>query len=267
MTTRVTQGRGTALVTGASTGIGLELAKVLALNGHPLVIVARNRERLNALARQLESEYGISVIAYAKDLSQPDAANDLWAEVSKSNFTLDFLVNNAGVGVYGEFQKAPAETLQRMQVLNVLALTTLTRLALPGMLERKRGRILNLASMVSYQPGGPQMAVYYATKAYVMSFSEGLGRELKGSGVTVTALCPGPTRTAFEENSGAGETLIYRYRLFPTAKEVAAAGYRGMMRGQRAVLPGLMTKLLAFAGELTPRTVALEVNRYLLRRA
>ena len=258
--------QGTALVTGASTGIGFELARVLASNGHPLVVVARNYETLKAVATQLQSEYSVPVSVYAKDLSKPGAAGELWTELSKANVTVEVLVNNAGVGVYGEFQRESPEALQQMLVLNVLALTTLTRLALPGMLERERGRILNLASVVSYQPGGPRMAAYYATKAYVLSFSKGLARELKDSGLTVTALCAGPTMTAFEQRSGAGETVLYRYRLFPTAEQVAAAGYRGMMRGRRVVIPGLVTKILAFAGELPPRTIALEVNRWLLKR-
>ena len=266
MTTRRTEGKGTALVTGASTGIGFELTQVLALNGHPLVIVARTSERLRTLATELERKYGIGVSVYAKDLSEPGAADELWRELSHSGTTVDLLVNNAGVGIYGELASESTEALQRMQTLNMVALTTLTRLALAGMLERKAGRILNLASVVSYQPGGPRMTAYYATKAYVLSFSKGLARELKGTGVTVTALCPGPTSTAFEESSRAGETILYKYKLFPTAKAVAVAGYRGMMRGRRVVLPGLMTKILAFAGELPPRTIALEVNQWLLKR-
>ena len=149
-------------------------------------------------------------------------------------------------------------------MVNVLALTTLTRLALPGMLARRQGRILNVASVVGYQPGGPRMAVYYATKAYVLSFSKGLARELDGTGVTVTALSPGVTKSAFEERSGASATPLYRFVPKTTAEAVARAGYRAMMRGRRVVIPGLVAKLLSFAGELPPRIVALEVNRWLL---
>jgi uncharacterized protein len=266
MTIQGTVGPGTALVTGASTGIGLELSRVLASNGHPLVIVARNSERLTTLASKLRSDYGVPVGVCVKDLSEPGAAGKLWEEVSRSNTAVDVLVNNAGVGSYGHFQEESPEALQRMQMLNVLALTTLTRLALPGMLQRRAGRVLNLASVVGYQPGGPRMAVYYATKAYVLSFSKGLARELKGSGVTVTTLCPGPTRTAFEQSSGAGETLLYKYNLFPNAEAVAIAGYHGMMHGRRIVVPGLITKFLAFAGELPPRIIALRVNEWLLKQ-
>jgi short-subunit dehydrogenase len=151
-----------------------------------------------------------------------------------------------------------------MQMVNVVALTTLTRLALPGMLTRRRGRIMNVASVVGYQPGGPRMAVYYATKSYVLAFSRGLARELDGSGVSVTALSPGVTRSSFEQTAGAGDTILYRWTPQMTAEAVARAGYVGMMRRRRTVIPGVVTKLMAFAGELPPRAIALQVNRWLL---
>jgi uncharacterized protein len=255
----------TALVTGASSGIGLELARVLAANDHPLVIVSRDGEKLKAVAGQLQAEYGLPVSAFANDLSQPGAAEHLWLDVSESNITVDILINNAGIGVYGEFQSESLDALKRMQMLNVVALTALTSLALPGMLARKRGKILNLASVVGYQPGGPRMAVYYATKSYVLSFSKGLARELDGSGVSVTALSPDLTRSSFEEKAGASGTALYRFIPQMSARAVAIAGYRGMMRRHRVVLPGLATKIRAFAGELPPRVIALEVNRLLLK--
>jgi short-subunit dehydrogenase len=266
MSTQQNGQRETALVTGASTGIGYEFARVLAANGHPLVIVARDREKLTALAEQLQREYGISVSALAKDLSEPGAAQGLWSELSESKLRIDILVNNAGVGAYGEFQDAPLEELERMQMLNVVALTSLTRLAVPEMLARKHGRILNVASIVGYQPGGPRMAVYYATKAYVLSFSKGLAKELAGSGVSVTALSPGLTKSSFEARAGASGTALYRFFPQMSAKAVAIAGYHGMMRGRKVVLPGIAAKLLAFAGELPPRALALEVNHLLLKR-
>ena len=266
MATRQNGQKGTALVTGASTGIGLELARVLAGNGHPLVIAARDREKLQALAAQLQTEYGISVSVFAKDLSQPGAAEALWSELSDSNISIGILVNNAGVGAYGEFQNEPLQDLERMQMLNVVALTTLTRLALPQMLAGKHGRILNVASVVGYQPGGPRMAVYYATKSYVLSFSKGLARELDGSGVSVTALCPGLTKSSFEQRAGASGTALYKFFPQMNAKDVAIAGYRGMMRGRKTVLPGIATKMMAFAGELPPRAIALKVNHLLLKR-
>jgi short-subunit dehydrogenase len=255
----------TALVTGASTGIGLELARVLAANGHPLVIVARDREKLQATTAQLQAEHGICVTAFAKDLSEPKTAEDLWSKLSDSNIRIDILVNNAGVGAYGEFQNQSLREIERMQMLNVVALTSLTRLAVPDMLARKHGRILNLASVVAYQPGGPRMAVYYATKAYVLSFSKGLARELDGSGVSVTALSPGLTKSSFEQKAGASGTALYRFIPQMSARAVAIAGYRGMMRGRKVVLPGVATKVLAIAGELPPRAIALEVNHLLLK--
>lgn len=262
--TRVVQEK--ALVTGASTGIGLEFARQLAADGYSLVIVARERERLAAVARELRSQYGVAVKDYATDLSEPGAAEALWADLSSAGVSVDILINNAGIGLYGEFEDQSVAALRSMQMINVLALTTLTRLALPGMLARRRGRILNVASVVGYQPGGPRMAVYYATKSYVLSFSKGLALELEGTGVTVTALSPGVTKSAFEQRSGASETLLYSLLPQATAKAVASAGYRGMMRGRRVVIPGLLTKTFAVAGELPPRMIALAVNRWLLRR-
>jgi len=261
--TRVVQE--TALVTDASTGIGLEFARQVAADGYSLVIVARERERLAAVARELRSQYGVAVKDYATDLSEPGAAEALWADLSSAG-SVDILINNAGIGLYGEFQDQSVAALRSMQMINVLALTTLTRLALPGMLARRRGRILNVASVVGYQPGGPRMAVYYATKSYVLSFSKGLALELEGTGVTVTALSPGVTKSSFEQRSGASETLLYSLLPQATAKAVASAGYRGMMRGRRVVIPGLLTKTFAVAGELPPRMIALAVNRWLLRR-
>ena len=258
--------RGTALITGASTGIGLELARRFAASGYPLVIVSRDRDRLAKVAGELHVEYEVPVRHFATDLSQPRAAQGLWDEISSAGITIETLVNNAGVGVYGTFQDQSLDALQGMQMLNMLALTTLTRLALPGMLARRRGRILNVASVVGYQPGGPRMAVYYATKAYVLSFSKALAVELEGTGVSVTTLSPGVTRSAFEERSGANGTRLYRLMPQMSARSVAAAAYRTMERGGGVVIPGFFAKILAVAGELPPRSVALAVNRWLLRR-
>ena len=261
--TRVVQEK--ALVTGASTGIGLEFARQLAADGYSLVIVARERERLAAVARELRSQYGVAVKDYATDLSEPGAAEALWADLSSAG-SVDILINNAGIGLYGEFQDQSVAALRSMQMINVLALTTLTRLALPGMLARRRGRILNVASVVGYQPGGPRMAVYYATKAYVLSFSKALAVELEGTGVSVTTLSPGVTRSSFEDRSGANGTRLYRLMPQMSARSVAAAAYRTMERGGGVVIPGLVAKILAVAGELPPRSIALAVNRCLLRR-
>jgi short-subunit dehydrogenase len=254
-------------VTGASSGIGLELARLLAAGGHDLVLVARSAERLDQIAHELGDQHGVRVESRPRDLSNPDAARALWQELISDGVAVSALVNNAGIGLHGAFGEQDVDAISRLVTLNVTALTTLTRLALPEMLARRSGRILNVASLVAYQPGGPQEAVYYATKAFVLSFSKGLGRELHGTGITVTTLCPGPTKTAFEATAGATETALYKWVPSMTAAAVARAGYRGMMRGAGVVIPGGAAKLLAFAGELPPRGIALEVNRLLLRAA
>jgi len=255
--------RHTALVTGASGGIGLELARLLAADGHDLVVVGRERERVERLAAELGGRHPVSVRGEACDLAEPRAAFRLWTDLTKAGFSVDVLVNNAGVGLYGLLAEQDADGLDRMVQLNVGALTALTRLALPGMREQGWGRILNVASVVGHQPGAARMAVYYATKAYVLSFSKGLASELEGSGVTVTVLSPGPTETSFDERSGAPVNALYNRMPKMTARAVAGAGYRGMKRGSRVVVPGLLTKALAFAGELPPRGIALAVNRLL----
>jgi short-subunit dehydrogenase len=257
--------RQVALVTGASSGIGLELARLLAADGFDLVMVARNSQQLEQLAEDFRRRHGIAAHVSATDLSQPGAAAALWTELVDRRFVVDILVNNAGTGLYGPFAEQDGAAIERMVTLNVSALTTLTRLALPAMLSRGWGRMLNVASIVAYQPGGPRMAAYYATKSYVLSFSKGLAREVRGSGVSVTALCPGPTHTSFEEKSGVNRTVLYRRGFAMDPLDVARAGYRGMMRKQMVVIPGLATKILAFAGELPPRRIALEANRLLLR--
>ncbi|MGH7673227.1 MAG: SDR family NAD(P)-dependent oxidoreductase, partial [Gemmatimonadales bacterium] len=254
-----------ALITGASRGFGLELARLFATDGYDLVLVARDAESLESLAADLRATHGVSVRPHGKDLSLPGAADALWAELAALDVGVDVLVNNAGAGVYGPLAEEDPAALQRMVELNVGALTTLTRLALPPMLRRGWGRILNVASVAAYQPGGPRMAAYYATKAYVLAFSKGIAGELRGTGVSVTALCPGPTKTAFEARSGAGGTALYRWMRGPAAAAVARAGYHGLMRGRAVVIPGLIAKVLAFAGELPPRRIALEVNNLLLR--
>jgi len=253
----------TALVTGASSGIGFELARLLAEDGHDLVLVARDGAKLEGRAQELGAQQHVSVRWQATDLSVPGAAEALWDRLNVEKVAIDILVNNAGVGLHGPVFAQSPEALARMLQLNVVSLTTLTRLALPGMRERRWGRILNVASLAAHQPGGPGMAAYYASKAYVLSFSRALAREVRGSGVSVTALCPGPTETAFEERAGASGTLLYRGPRM-SASAVARAGHRGMTRGSSVVVPGVVAKILAFAGELPPRQIALEVNRLLL---
>jgi short-subunit dehydrogenase len=256
--------RRTALVTGASSGIGREIARLLAADGVDLVLVARDRAKLQDLADALQAQHRVAVRIESTDLSQPNAAARLWNALTDAGVAIDILVNNAGYGVYGAVDEQDAGALENMLQVNVVALTSITRLALPAMRARRWGRILNVGSVVGYQPGGPRMAGYYASKAYVTSFSKSLARELDGSGVSVTLLAPGVTESSFEERSGVGNTRLYKLGPKMTAAAVARAGYVGMKRGATVVIPGLWNKLIAFAGELPPRRIALEVNRWLL---
>lgn len=253
-----------ALITGASSGIGLELARLFAADGTNLVLVGRNRGALQDVAGELQAAHSVAVRCEARDLSAAGSAARLWSNLADAGLQIDILVNNAGAGIYGRLEDLDADALEGMLQLNVVALTALTRLALTGMKARGWGRILNVASVVGYQPAGPRWAGYYASKAYVLSFSKSLAREVAGTGVSVTALCPGLTSSSFEERSGAGRTLLYRWLPKMSAAEVARAGYAGLKRGRAVVLPGALTKLLAFAGELPPRRIAVEVNRLLL---
>jgi hypothetical protein len=252
------------LITGASGGIGAELARLFAADGYELILAARKLAALDALAAELRAARGVPVRTVPSDLSEPGAAERLWTDAAGPDGTVDVLVNNAGTGVYGPVAEQDADALSRMLELNVVALTALTRLALPGMLRRRSGKILNVASVVGYQPGGPRLAAYYASKSYVLAFSRGLRRELEDTGVSVTTLSPGPTRTGFEGHSGMPETRAYRWFGKSDPAAVAQAGYRGLRRGRASVVPGWANRILAFAGELQPRGIALAVNRFLL---
>ncbi len=252
----------TALITGASSGIGLELASVAAHDRHDLVLVARNREKLESIGRGLAEEYGVRVSVIAKDLADPAGPAALSRELAERGIALDVLVNNAGVGVYGRFAQTSLDKELEMIQINLVALTHLTKLFLTGMLERRRGRILNVASTAAFQPG-PIMAVYYATKAYVLSFSEALANEVAGTGVTVTALCPGPTRTEFQSRAGFQPIPLLRSPLVTATSVVARAGWRGMKRGKRVVVPGLANRILVQAVRATPRRLGTAVVRKL----
>jgi short-subunit dehydrogenase len=250
----------TALVTGASSGIGLELATLLAKDRHGLVLVARGRERLEEIARGLTEEFGVAATVLPADLTDPSAPLDIVLALAEQKLSIDILVNDAGFGVYGFFANTPLGKELAMIQVNITALTHLTKLLLPGMLERRRGRILNVASTAAFQPG-PLMAVYYATKAYVLSFSEALGNETAGTGVTVTALCPGPTITEFQKQAGLEMTRLFRSPLVMDAPTVARAGYEGMMRGKRVVVPGATNRTLVQGLRVTPRRLATAIAR------
>src|SRR5215813_6982885 len=242
--------RETALITGASSGIGLDLARLMARD-FDLVLSARNQPTLEQIARELQQQHGNLVHVIPADLARPEAPEEIFSEIKRRGLRVDVLVNNAGFGSYGAFAETDLSTELQMIQVNITAMTHLTKLALPGMRERKRGRIMNVASIAGFLPG-PLMAVYYATKAYVVSFSEAIANELKGSGITVTCLCPGPTATEF-----AARAAMEKSRLFMLGRmrsqDVARAGYRGMLRGKRLVIPGLMNKLVMQSVRFTPR--------------
>src|ERR1044071_2984406 len=222
--------RETALITGASSGIGLDLAKLMAPD-FDLIITARNQSDLENTARELEAAHGNHVHIIPADLARADAPREIFSEIERRGLQVDFLVNNAGFGSYGAFAESDHQAELDMIQVNITALTSLTKLALPGMLARKRGRIMNVASTAGFQPG-PLMAVYYATKAYVISFSEALANELRDSGVTVTCFCPGATHTGFAKRAGNDKSRLFRKMGAMAAEKVAQDGYRAVMEGR-----------------------------------
>ena len=256
--------RGTAVITGASGGIGEELAKLFAADGYDLVLVARSRDGLDRVGGALAAEHRVAFHAVPADLTDPSAPEAVFRAVRDAGVETSALVNNAGFGLHGAFAAVdgkPANDLQReldMIQLNVTALTHLTKLFLPDMVARRRGRVLNVASTAAFQPG-PFMAVYYATKAYVLSFSEAVAMELRGTGVTVTALCPGPTHTGFQKHADAEGTRLFHSPLVMNAPDVARIGYRGMQRGKRVVVTGALNRLLAVGTRLVPHSVSAKI--------
>jgi short-subunit dehydrogenase len=239
------------LVTGASSGIGWELAKLFAADKSNLVLVARKREKLEELAAQVRRENGVEVRVLAEDLTDPKSPQVIFDALAADGVEVAVLVNNAGFGAVGSVADLPLEKQLDMLQVNVTALTHLTRLFLPGMIQRGGGGIFNVGSTAGFQPG-PYMAVYYATKAYVLSFTEALAEELLGTGVKVTCLAPGPTATGFAAAADMEKKLLFRLGT-ADAKSVAQAGYRGFRRGKLLVIPGVMNKLGAFAGRFVPR--------------
>jgi uncharacterized protein len=248
--------RKTALVTGASGGIGLELAKVFAREGWDLWLIARDRQRSEEAVRQVQA-LGAKVRLTLKDLAHPSSARELYDESRKEGVPVEALVNNAGAGDFGAFADVELSRHERIVNLNVLSLTQLSHLFMEPMLAKKRGRILNVASTAAFQPG-PLLSVYYASKAYVLHLSEALSYELRGTGVTVTALCPGATATGFQESARMSSSKLFS-RAVMEASRVAEAGYQGMMRGQAIVVPGLRNKFLSKSYRFFPRAVVTAV--------
>ncbi len=240
-----------ALVTGASSGIGADLARELARHRHDLVLAARRLEPMQSLAEELKV-HGVNTTVIAADLSKPGAAAELVNEIMARGLSIDVLINNAGLGEKGRFAESDPIRINEMLQVNVVALTELTRLLLPGMIANGRGQVMLVASVASFQPG-PQMAVYFATKAYVLSFGEAIAFELRRTGVTVTTLCPGPTATNFVEVAHARHSRLFAQKLMMPASKVARIGYQGLMAGRRVVVTGILNKLMAFVGRHSPR--------------
>ena len=250
----------TALITGASSGIGYELTKQFAQNGYNLVLIARNEAKLNQLAADLEKTYHISVKVLPKDLSKAAAPDEIYEQLQAESIHVDVLVNNAGFATYGLFTEGDLNAELQMMQLNMVTLTHLSKLFLQGMLKRKTGKIMNVASTASFQPG-PLMAVYYATKAYVLSFSEALANEVKDQGITVTALCPGPTESGFQQRAAMEESKLVNGQKIMDAITVAQVGYQGLMDGKTVVIPGLKNKVLAMTPRFVPRNMVTQIVR------
>jgi uncharacterized protein len=250
----------TVLITGASSGIGLELAHLFAQDGYRLVLVARNRGALRELADQLQSRHNSTIRISPKDLAHPASPAELYQELQEAGIVLDVLVNNAGFGASGSFANIDWNNEAEMIQVNVVALTHLTKLFLPQIRARE-GKLMNVASTAAFQPG-PFMAVYYASKAYVLHFTEALAEELSGTGATVTCLCPGPVKTNFQQRAHLGNTRMATTALLVDVREVARLGYEGMKQGKRLVIPGWKNRLIVEMLRVSPRRmVAKAVSR------
>jgi uncharacterized protein len=251
----------TVLITGASGGIGYELAKLFARDRHNLILVARSRDKLADAATELRA-LGVNLRTYVLDLAAPAAPKFLWDQVHAAGVIVDILVNNAGFGAFGEFAEMSEEQILGQIQLNIVALTELTRLFLPPMLARRGGRIMNVASTAGFQPG-PLMAVYYATKAYVISFSEAIANEVRNSDVTVTCFCPGATRTGFAQRAGNDQSRLFKQLGATSAEKVALDGYRAVMEGRTLSISGVHNWAVAQSTRLAPRKLVTAISRWI----
>lgn len=249
-----------ALITGASSGIGYELIKLIAKDGVNLVIVSRNEDKLTKVKTEIESKYRVKVKVLSKDLSDPNTPLEIFSELEREDVSVEILINNAGFGLYGKFSETDLETELEMIQVHITSLTYLTKLFLKNMLEKGYGRILNVASTAAFQPG-PLHSIYFATKSYILHFSEALANELQGTGVSVTCLCPGPTETPFFKNSGVKRNRLIRLNMMDVSK-VVKAGYKALKKGKVIAVPGLKNKLLAFLIRITPRNIVTRIARY-----
>ena len=254
--------RKTALITGATKGIGYELTKLFARDYYDLVLVARNKDKLIEIKEDLSNKYDIDILIIAKDLSVPNAALEIFRETIEKQIVVDVLVNNAGIGDFEIFNNADLSKISQIMQINIVSLTELTKFYLKGMVYRKEGKILNVSSMAAFQPG-PYMAVYYASKAYVQSFSEAIASELKRTGVTVTALCPGPTKSGFQHKVGSESSNLAKLNLLSSSEYVAKYGYRALHEGKRVAIPGFVNTSLINTAKFIPRKTTIQVVKKL----
>ena len=250
----------TALITGASNGIGMELAKIHASKGGNLVLIARNKLKLNMLKSELVDKYKILVCVIAMDLSTEGSAQKIYDQTTLEKIQIDCLINNAGFGDFGFFAQTNIEKELSMISLNITTLTLMTKLYLRDMLDRKGGRIMNVASIAAFQPG-PKMSVYSATKAYVLSFSQAVGNEVRPQGVTITTLCPGPTKSGFQAAASMQKSKMFNNNKLPSSKEVAEYAYDAMIKGKSVAIPGFLNNIMVDIVSFIPRKWVLNIVR------
>lgn len=251
----------TVLITGGSSGIGYELAKLFARDRHNLVLIARSGDRLAQVANELRV-FGVTITTFALDLGTPTAPKFLFDQIQSAGLAVDILINNAGFGAFGELAQMSNEVILGQIRLNITALTELTRLFLPAMLARRSGRIMNVASTAGFQPG-PLMAVYYATKAYVISFTEAVANEVRNSGVTVTCFCPGATHTGFAKRAGNDKTRLFKQLGAMNVEKVALDGYRAVMEGRGLAISGVHNWIVAQSTRFAPRKMVTAISRWI----
>lgn len=251
----------TALITGATVGIGYELSKLYARDNYNLILVARDKQMLAKRKEEFQSKYNGVMTTISADLSLPSSAEKLYESIKEKGLRVDVLVNNAGFGVLGKFTETDLEAEVKMVNLNVTSLMVLTKLYLKDMAERDSGAILNVASTAAFQPG-PLMAVYYASKAFVVSFTQALSNEMKGSNVLISTLCPGPTRTEFQQRAKMGDVLLSKINMMDAAT-CARIAYDGIGKGKTLIIPGFMNKLTVQSNRLFPRKLVIAVARRL----
>lgn len=264
-TTNQNNQKQTALITGASGGIGYEFVKLFAQEGYNLVLIARSGEKLAQIAKDLKQKYSIAVKVITKDLSNTTSSEEIFQELQQENITVDILVNNAGFATYGLFNETNLNIELQMMQVNVVSLTHLTKLFLKDMVKQGYGRILNVASTAAFQPG-PLMAVYFATKAYVLSFTEAIANELEGTGVTVTALCPGPTESGFQKRAAMEDSKLVNGQKIMDSETVAKIGYAALMKSKTVVITGIKNKILAASVKFCTRKMVAKIVRSIQER-